>query len=372
MTIPTTTTGAILFDVVNLSDLIAAVDKSPVPSYIIRGKVAEGDHGMISAEFKAGKTFLATDMGVSVASGTPWLGLEKFTVEAPGPVLLFAGEGGARKITRRVRAICEARGIDPEALPIRVCLRVPHLTDDLAMVFVEDEIATHRPKLVIIDPLYLAASGARGSDLYEMGAHLESIQVACQRYGAALIIVHHWNQTGKGKGAKRMSGAGPEAWGRVLISAAVVSRDTDPHTQASTVVLDLEFQGDEIAESTVRIKRRVWVDDPDDLSSPMHYEVMESQGFKKPTDPAMSNLRPSAVRVLSILDASGSWETVTTIEAALVAGGDKSLAVRTIQDALARLVGADLAVSAGTFGTGGGSWRSARAHSTESGSGNDS
>ncbi len=51
------------------------------------------------------------------------------------------------------------------------------------MALVEAEIERHRPVLVIIDPLYLAARGARGWDLYEMGAHLEGIQLVCQRHG---------------------------------------------------------------------------------------------------------------------------------------------------------------------------------------------
>ena len=67
--------------------------------------------------------------------------------------------------------------LDPADLPIRICLRVPHLTSEAALALVEDEITKTRPVLVVIDPLYLAARGARGSDLYEMGAHLEGIQI---------------------------------------------------------------------------------------------------------------------------------------------------------------------------------------------------
>ena len=74
-------------------------------------QIAAGDYGMFAAEFKAGKTWAMTDLAVSVASGTPWLGI--FEVERPGPVLLFAGEGGARKIARRFRAVCESRGLRP-------------------------------------------------------------------------------------------------------------------------------------------------------------------------------------------------------------------------------------------------------------------
>jgi hypothetical protein len=348
----------------NLALLLARVDDAPPPKYLVRPCIAAGDHGMFAAEFKAGKTWAMADLAISVASGTPWLGV--FDVETPGPVLLFAGEGGPRKVVRRFRAVCRSRDIDPTMLPVRVCLRAPHLTNEAAMVLVEAEIEQHHPVLVIIDPLYLAARGARGSDLYEMGAHLEGIQVICQRHGSALLIAHHWNKTGDGKGAKRMSGAGPDAWGRVLISAAVVSRHTDRDTGASSVVLDLDFQGDEIPETTTRIRRKVWTDDQNDLSSPMRYEVELIAPAGSCADDS-DGLRPSARRVLSVLDASGEWETVRTVGDALAddSTGLSPLKARTIQDALAALVAADLADTAGVLGSSGGRWRSARAYSLE-------
>lgn len=349
----------------NLGDLLARVDGAPAPKYLIRHVMAVGDYGMFAAEFKAGKTWAVADAAVSVAGGGHWLGI--FEVETPGPVLLFAGEGGPRKIARRFRAVCESRDIDPSTLPIRICVRVPHLTSEAAMVLVADEIEKHRPVLVIIDPFYLAARGARGSDLYEMGSHLEGIQLVCQRYESALLIAHHWNKTGEGKGAKRMSGAGPDAWGRVLISAAVVSRYTDRETGASSVVLDIDFQGDEIPETTTRIRRRVWADDPGDLSSALHYEVIAIEWDDGPQDPELQGLSPSAKRVLAVLESDADWRAVKTIGDALAedSTGLSPLKARTIQTALQRLVEAELVETKSILGSSGGQWRSIRAHSPE-------
>ena len=360
-----------LLEVRDLSDLIYEVATAPVPRYLVRGVVAEGDHGMLGSEFKAGKTWAASDLAVSVASGTDWLNV--FPVEVSGPVLLFAGEGGKRKIARRFSAICESRGLDPSTLPIRICLRVPHLTSKAAMMLVEAEVEAHRPTLVIVDPLYLAARGAKGSDIYEMGEHLEGIQHICQAVGSALAISHHWNKTGEGRGAKRMTGVGPESWGRFLISMAVVNRHTDEETKATTVTLDLDLQGDEIAETTRRIVRRVWADDPDDLSSPLHYEVGEVPAFAEPSDPALANLPPSAVRVLTVLEADGDWIGVRAIGDALKGDdtGRGPLKVRTIQTALGLLVKAGLADSTGIVGASGGKWRASRAHSDCLGDEND-
>ena len=351
-----------VLEITDLGALLARVDSAPLPAYLIRGIMAEADHGMFAAEFKAGKTWASADLAVSVASGTPWLGI--FEVDAPGPVLLFTGEGGERKIARRFRAICESRGVDPATLPIRVCLRVPHLTSDAAMLLVEEEIAEHRPRLVIIDPLYLAARGARGSDLYEMGAHLEGAQSICQHYGSALLIVHHWNKTGEGRGAKRMSGAGPDAWGRVLISAAVIDRRTDPVTLATSVTLELDFQGDEIAERTVKIRRKVWADDPEDIGSALHYEVelLAVGGIDPEADKA--GLSPAAIRVDAILSAIDGWQSVHQIGDSLATdqSGGPPLKVVTIQKALRSLETVGMAQKMGGQRPNSYEWRSSRTH----------
>lgn len=345
-----------LLDIEPLRTLLARVHEAPTPRFLCRGVMAEGDYGMLGAEDKAGKTWLVTDLAVSVASGTPWLGL--FPVDSPGPVLVFAGEGGARKIARRFQAVCEAKGLDPRSLPIRICLRVPHLTSDGALLLVEEEIATTTPRLGIIDPLYLAARGARGSDLYEMGAHLVGVQEVCQRHGAGLLITTHWNKTGQGTGAKRFTGVGPGAWGRVLISAAVISRHTDPVTKATTVALELEFQGDEIGDQRVRIRRRVWAHDPDDLASLLHYEVTRVDDDTA-ADPALAGLRPSSKRVLRALEAAQAPLTVKGLGDALAVDdtGLECLKRRTIAAALAELDAAELVERAGDDGSGAGLWR---------------
>jgi hypothetical protein len=43
----------------------------------------------------------------------------------------------------------------------------------------------------LLDPLYLAAAGASGSNLYDMGAVLRAIQGVCHHIGCALLVVTH-------------------------------------------------------------------------------------------------------------------------------------------------------------------------------------
>jgi hypothetical protein len=63
---------------------------------------------------KAGKTWAALDLAVSVGSGHP--GWTTSPAPPPGPVLVFLGEGGERATVRRIEAIATAKGVHPDQL----------------------------------------------------------------------------------------------------------------------------------------------------------------------------------------------------------------------------------------------------------------
>ena len=254
-----------------VADVSAEVDAAPPPEWLFSPVWPGEAHGVLAATWKAGKTWTVLDAAVSVASGTPWLGV--FDVGMQGPVVMFLGEGGARKMTRRGRAVAAARVLNWDDLPILMAERVPRLRDETQINALAVELARHPAALVIIDPLYLAAAGANSSALYEMGAILEPVQVACQRTGTALMLAHHTNRDSSRKGSERMSGAGPAEWGRVLMSIDVESKTEDTTTGRTDVVLSLTFLGDEITGGKYLVKRSVWADDQADLGSTLNYRV---------------------------------------------------------------------------------------------------
>lgn len=334
--------GPAPFEFLSAAALAKEVDNAAPVGFLWRPVWPEDAYGVLAAEDKAGKTWASLDMAVSVASGTPWLGL--YDVERQGPVLVFLGEGGKRKMLRRLRAICSSRGLAVEDLPIELCFKVPHLTAILHVAAIAEKVKAMSPALVIIDPLYLAAAGAKSADLYDMGTHLSNVQAVCQDGKAALAVIHHWNQTGKGTGKDRMSGAGPAAWGRVLVSVAVKASSTDAATKATSVTLDWQFVGDEIPTTEVRLRRKVWAEDPDDLASPMHYEIEELEHDGNPAGNDTAGMRPATRRVLAVLRAASV--SFTTTEIGDVLAKDSTgipLKARTIQTSLKELEEANLA-----------------------------
>ena len=327
-------------------EVAARVAAAGEPRWLIQGLWPADAYGVLAAQEKAGKTWAALDLAVSVACGQPWL--DHFACPNPGPVLLFLGEGGERATVRRIEAIATAKGADSDQLAdrLRLCFRVPRLAAPGAggeLVAMEQELAAHPAVLVVLDPLYLAAAGASGSNLYDMGVVLQAIQGVCQAAGCALLVVTHWNKTGDGRGADRISGAGPAAWARVICSVAVHYRGNDPDG-ASTVLLGVELIGGEIADTRFRIRRRVRSDDPADLGSALSYavEVLAADDDDQDLDPAAAALSKSRQWVLTALRDGGDLQTVKQLGDRLAQAGHP-LKPRTIQTALGELEAAGLA-----------------------------
>jgi hypothetical protein len=326
-------------------EVAARVAAAGEPRWLIQGLWPADAYGVLAAQEKAGKTWAALDLAVSVATGQPWL--DHFACPSPGPVLVFLGEGGERATVRRIEAIATAKGIDPDQLAdqLRLCFRVPRLAAAGAggeLAVIQEELQAHPAALVVLDPLYLAAAGASGSNLYDIGGVLQAIQGVCQHAGCALLVVTHWNKTGDGRGAERISGAGPAAWARVICSIAVHYRGSDPDG-ASMVLLGVEVIGGEIADTRFRIRRRIRADDPADLGSPFSYavEVLTTED-NQDLDPAVAALSKSRQWVMTALCAGGELQTVKQLGDHLAQAGHP-LKPRTIQLALGELEEAGLA-----------------------------
>lgn len=288
-----------VLQVQRFADMAAEVDARGPRRWLVRGVWPAGDYGVHGAEPKAGKTWNALDLAVSVASGTPWLGA--LPIDTPGPVIIFHGEGGDGGVVRRGRAVGDSRGLNVEKLPLWVCARAPHLGEESHLRDLAEIIRTVRPVLVILDPLYLSAGGANGADLYAMGRLLERPQHICQDAGAALCVVTHYNRARDLKGAARLTGAGPAEWGRVLIGAELISRHTDPDTLATTVLTELAVTGSEVPDQMIRVRRTVRAVDPDDLDSRLEYAVDTPDLDDAHPMPIGSDLTPAATKLFAAL-----------------------------------------------------------------------
>jgi hypothetical protein len=150
---------------------------------------AEGAVGIVGGEPKLGKSFLALDAAVSVASGKPCL--RRFSVPRPGPVLVFAAEDALHVVRARLAGIAAAAGATIDNLPIDV-ITVPVLRLDVPdhQRKLRETVELVRPRLLILDPfvrLHRVDENA-SAEVAPLLAYLRELQ---RRYETAVLLVHH-------------------------------------------------------------------------------------------------------------------------------------------------------------------------------------
>lgn len=145
--------------------------------------------GIIGGSPKSGKTWLALEMAVSVASGTPCL--DTFTVVSPGPVLLYAAEDSAATLRSRMETLARLHKVNFEGLDVRIItmdslrLDYPEHQDRL-----ESTLQVYKPALLVLDPLvrvHTIDENVAGQVAALLG-YLRSLQ---RKSGTAIALVHH-------------------------------------------------------------------------------------------------------------------------------------------------------------------------------------
>lgn len=176
------------------------IEIDPEPEFLVHGLLTAGGLSAIWGEPGCGKSFLALDLAMSVATGRPFLGR---TVQAGG-VVYVAAEGG-RGFKKRVVAYRQRRGIPAGApfalIPANVDLCTEHHETDALL----DEIRRIASgidcplRLVVIDTLARAMSGGNENDSLDMGHLIKNADRIREATGANVMFVHH---NGKDKDRK--------------------------------------------------------------------------------------------------------------------------------------------------------------------------
>ncbi len=169
--------------------------------------------GIVGGEPKCGKSFLALDLAVAVASGAP--ALRRFPVPRPGPVVLFAAEDALHIVRARLCGIAHAIGVDFERLDVHVITRpVLRLDLDVDRALLRDITGQIKPRLVVLDPfvrLHRIDENVAG-EVAPLLAFLRTLQ---RRFQSAVLLVHHARKGGPGQRAGQALRGSSElhAWG---------------------------------------------------------------------------------------------------------------------------------------------------------------
>ena len=159
------------------------------PLWLIENLWASQAVGIIGGAPKSLKTWMALEMAVALASGSPCLGT--FAVPSPGKVLLYAAEDSAAALRSRLESLAHHHGFELALLDIRVItadsLRLDRVTDQQRL---DATLMLHRPVLLILDPLvrlHAIDENAAG----EIAALLGYLRVLQRKTGVAIALVHH-------------------------------------------------------------------------------------------------------------------------------------------------------------------------------------
>ena len=180
--------------------------------WLIEGLWADQAVGIVGGEPKCCKSFLALDIAVAVASGTPCL--RRFPTVRHGPVLLFAAEDALHIVRTRLEGIAQAAEVSFEQLAIHV-ITAPTVRIDLETdrKRLRDTVGEIRPRLLVLDPFVRLhrIDENMASEVAPLLAYLREIQ---RRYEAAVLLVHHSRKGGHARAGQALRGSSElHAWG---------------------------------------------------------------------------------------------------------------------------------------------------------------
>jgi len=193
---------------------VAAIEQGDGPAWLVEGLWAEEGVGIVGGAPKTCKSWLALDLALSVASGTPALGI--YPVPRSGPVLVFAAEDPPTTVRSRLEGLTVRRGLPLERVPLHVILS-PSLRLDTPrdQARLSEAVARFRPRLLVLDPFVRLHRIDENSALEVSGvlAYLRELQ---RKQHVAVLVVHHARKAGAGaeQAGVSLRGSGDfHAWG---------------------------------------------------------------------------------------------------------------------------------------------------------------
>jgi hypothetical protein len=188
-------------------------DSPPPRRWLVESLWAERAVGILGGEPKCGKSLLALDLAVAVASGTPCL--RRFAVEKRGRVLLYAAEDSLPVVRERLDGIAAAAGVGLGSLDLFV-ITAPslRLDTDTDRDRLEETVRIARPRLLVLDPfvrLHSIDENAAG----EVAPLLGFLRRLERTYETAVLLVHHVRKgAAKLRGGQALRGSSElHAWG---------------------------------------------------------------------------------------------------------------------------------------------------------------
>lgn len=166
---------------------------SPV-QWLVQDLLLDSGAAILGGAPKSGKTFLALDLCVAVASGTVAAG--HFHVLSARPVTLLCAEDPSPVLAARLAALARSRSVALQELALEViveaAVRLPEALPRLAAT-----LARSRPGLLLLDPL-IRLHRADENSAQEMAVILDGLRDLARNAHTAILLVHHARKASAG------------------------------------------------------------------------------------------------------------------------------------------------------------------------------
>jgi len=210
------------------------------PEWLVEDIWMEKNVGWIAGEGKSYKSVLSLDLALSVASGTPFLG--EYKVKGVGPVLMVQEEDPIWRVAHRIQTMAAHKnitGMEVSAKDDDLILNIKktnvplyvscggRLTfgDATKMDSLERAIDSVRPKMIILDPMFMMSIGIDEFKAGDITSVLNVLKNWRNTYECAIAVVHHYNK-GQGSDIQKLYGSmALYAWSENSLLVRRESRD---------------------------------------------------------------------------------------------------------------------------------------------------
>jgi hypothetical protein len=169
------------------------MEPEPPLEWMIDGLWTDVSKGFIAGHPGVGKTWIALDMLISIATGTLCMGKYKPCYSAP--VLLVEEEASRRNLQRRIHAMSRARGLEASSLRnlYHITRQFPSMPRDLdeLLAIVRDRGV----RFVVFDSLRTVHSAKENSS-DEMAVVLKSFSELSILGNCSVLLIHHLAKSG--------------------------------------------------------------------------------------------------------------------------------------------------------------------------------
>ena len=150
--------------------------------------------GILGGEPKCCKSFLALDIALSVAAGSPCL--RRYPVHRSGPVVYFPAEDSLAIVRQRLDGLAAAANVALADLPLHVItaltLRLDLPADRLRL---EQTLRVLKPVLLVLDP-FIRLHQRDENDASHMAPLLGFLRQLQRQFHLAVVLVHHAKKDG--------------------------------------------------------------------------------------------------------------------------------------------------------------------------------